>query len=255
MTPDPRPVVRVLPGNGHVEERLDAARAAAAALPRPFRIESVHYETSVRTFDALLDGVEADLADADLVYATGIGGLVHLALLARGTTRRRAIWQGPVLWGLESRRFPKIMRLPLMPRALTLALKTGPIRRRFERKHFLRPLDPALRSAFFDGYADARAFARWFGWLTPSLLRDLEPRLRGRQDLVDTVRVWWGSEDHVVTTEELRITERALGLDFDLEVKEGWAHYPMIDDPSAWVRDVAAVLDAQEESGAVATAP
>lgn len=255
MTATADPVVRVLPGNGHVEERLDAARGAAAELPRPFRIESVHYDTSVRAFDDLLDRVEDEVADADLVYATGIGGLVHLALLARGTRERPAIWQGPVLWGLESRRFPKIMRLPLMPRALTLALRTGPVRRRFERKHFLRPLDPDLRAAFFGGYDDARAFARWFGWLTPALLRDLEPRLGGRQELVDPIRVWWGREDHVVTPEELRITERALDLRFHLEIREGWGHYPMIDDPRGWAREVAAALEGPEGARGVASAP
>lgn len=242
MTGARLPVVHVLPGNGHVEERLDAARAAAAALPRPFELRSVHYDTDQESYGALSESVAKALDGTDLVYATGIGGLVHLSLLANGLVQGSAILQGPVLWGLKTRRFPRIMRLPLMPRALTLALRTGVIRRRFERKHFERPLDPALRRAFFGGYGDARAFARWFSWLTPALLEDLEPKLRGRRDLIEGVSVWWGDRDHVVTTEELRITERALELEFPLTRFEGWGHYPMIDEPEAWARAVSEAL-------------
>ena len=182
-TPHTR-TVAFLPGNGHVEERLGPARRAIETHTEgsQFELRSIHYDTSLRFFDELLDGVEADLQGADLVYATGIGGLVALALRARGFVDRPMVLQGPVLWGLETRRFPKLMRLPGMPRLLVAMLRQGFMQRRFEQKHFERPLDDGLRRAFFMGYRDARAFARWFSWLTPP------PAARARAEAAWTER-------------------------------------------------------------------
>jgi pimeloyl-ACP methyl ester carboxylesterase len=238
------PLVAFVPGNGHVDARLDPARAAVARLEpaERFALRSVDYGAHA-TFDALLDSVAAQLEGADLIYATGIGGLVLLALRARGGARAgRTVLQGPVLWGLETRRFPRLMRLPGMPRLLVLALRLPPIRRRFERRHFVRPLDPSLRAAFFGGYRDPAAFARWFAWLTPDLLRRLEAEIAGDRDVVRGVEAWWGERDHVVTPEELARTERALGLPIPLRTFEAWGHYPMIDAPDEWAREVSRAL-------------
>ena len=235
-------VVAFLPGNGHVDARLSFAREKAQTLEAGFELRSVDYGAAA-DFESLLDSVEAQVSGADLVYATGIGGLVYLALRARGApTGQRAILQGPVLWGLETRTFPKLMRLPLMPRALTLAISTGIIQRRFMRKHFTRPLTPEFQSVFFGGYGDARAFQRWFAWLTPQLLRDLEGALHRRADRLSGVTAWWGGRDHVVGLEELRRTEAALGLEIPVREFPAWGHYPMIDEPLEWVTEVAVAL-------------
>ena len=203
--PGALPTVAFLPGNGHVEERLERARAAVAARPagERFRIVTAAPNTGASSFDAMLDEVAAAVEGADLCHATGIGGLVLVALRARGLSAVPAILQGPVLWGLELRTFPKIMRLPLMPRALTLALRTPLAQRRFVSKHFRAAHPPEFLRAFFGGYRDARAFERWFEWLTPSLLRELEAQLGGEdgQARLADLTVWWGAHDHVVTTE------------------------------------------------------
>ena len=236
--------VGLLPGNGHVDARLAPARAAVERLAPDarFDLESVGYGEH-GTFDALLDDVRDRLDGVDLVYGTGIGGLVAVALRARGDLAGvPVVLQGPVLWGLETRRFPRVMRLPGMPRLLVLALSLGPVQRRFERKHFERPLEEPLRTAFFGGYRDAGAFARWFAWLTPDLLRRLEADLRGRPPLLDGVEAWWGSLDHVVGPEELARTESALGVSIPMRSFPAWGHYPMIDAPDEWVREVSLAL-------------
>lgn len=244
MTTAHPPLVAFLPGNGHVDARLDPARAAIDGLSdaQRFRMASCAVPTDLERFEDALSAVEEATRGADLIYATGIGGLVALALRARGAAPQPTILQAPVLWGLESRRFPKLMRLPLMPRALVLALRQGWVQRRFMRKHFRAPLRPDMRAAFFGGYRDASAFARWFEWLTPELLRSLERELAARPDWTADLEAWWGTHDHVVTPEELRITEAALGATIPLRTFDDWGHYPMIDDPGPWVREVAAAL-------------
>lgn len=238
------PSVAFLPGNGHAEERLERARAAAQA--EGFRITTAAPNTGAPSFDAMLEELAPAVESADLCYATGIGGLVLLALRARGRAAVPALLQGPVLWGLERRRFPKVMRLPLMPRALTLALRTPLAQRRFVSKHFREQHPPAFLRAFFRGYRDAGAFQRWFEWLTPGLLRDLEQRFEAApgEGALAGITVWWGQHDHVVTTDELRVTEAALQHRFPLEEFDAWGHYPMIDDPTGWAREVALALAA-----------
>ncbi len=235
-------VVAFLPGNGHVDGRLSFAREKAQRLDSGFELRSVDYGAA-SSFEALLDSVQEQTSGADLAYATGIGGLVYLALRARGAlVGQRAILQGPVLWGLETRTFPKLMRLPLMPRALTFAIARSGIQRRFMRKHFTRPLTPEFQEVFFGGYRDARAFERWFAWLTPQLLRDLEEQLRGRPDRLQGISAWWGGLDHVVGLEELRRTEAALGMEIPVKEFPTWGHYPMIDEPAEWVGEVERAL-------------
>ena len=73
-----------------------------------------------------LDEIEAWLdrhvEGGDLLYGTGIGGLVALSLRARGSiTHTPILLQGPVLWGLRERWFPRLVGDPgfLMSHCLT----------------------------------------------------------------------------------------------------------------------------------------
>ncbi|MEO0652292.1 MAG: alpha/beta hydrolase [Planctomycetota bacterium] len=237
------PRVALLPGNGWADVRAEPARAALAAAGDPFALEVCSYPAAA-TFEELLTALDARLGACDpaVVHATGIGGLVALALRARGHLRgRRLVLQGAVLWGLEQRRFPRLMRLPGMPRLLVAMLRTAPIRRRFARKHFLANHDAAFLERFFAGYADAGEFARWFAWLTPSLLRQLERELT--LEAMANLSAWWGELDHVVGLDELRQTERALGVTIPVQRFPDWGHYPMLDAPASWVKEVARDLE------------
>jgi pimeloyl-ACP methyl ester carboxylesterase len=245
--------VLFLAGNGHDPVRLEPVRAV---LEREERFELVVLEyASVETFDALLESLEsqtrriASKHDIRLVYATGIGALVALALRARGSLQDwPLVLQGGVLWGLEQRWFPRIMRIGPMPRLLAFAFGNKLIRARFAAKHLNSERSPEFLERFFEGYRDARAFENWFRWLTPALLRHLEQKLIGNPPALANIQAWWGEHDHVVGPEELRVTERALNFEFQLRRFAGWGHYPMIDDPEGWTREVSDVL---EKAGAL----
>jgi len=243
-----RPGVLFLGGNGHAPVRLEPARRALAERGDPFVLRDCPYPIGP-SFDGMLDELQRTIEawEAEhperLVHATGIGALVALALRARGALQDTdVVLQGGVLWGLEQRWFPKIMRVGPMPHVLAAALRLPVMRRRFVKKQFEHEPSADFQRAFFDGYDDGDAFATWFGWLTSDLLRRLERELPAQTGSLARLEAWWGARDHVVSLEELRITERALGTTIPVREFDAWGHYPMIDDPEGWVEELARAL-------------
>lgn len=261
-TTEPKPamqqkrVARVLflGGNGHSEERLDPARRALEALPETQQLElrAIRYpgfegRPRAASFEELLDATERDLDLADssgqgVVYATGIGALVALALRARATSpQRRLILQGGVLWGLEERLFPKLMRGP-MPHLLRAAFNTRLVQARFVRKHFRRTPSAEERADFFRGYARCGSFADLFRWLDAGLLRSLERSFAARPAALSDIEVWWGERDSVVGLAELERTQQILDTNWRVQTFPEWGHYPMLDVPGEWVQALADAL-------------
>jgi hypothetical protein len=179
-----------------------------------------------------------------LIYATGIGALVAVALRAgRRLGAHPLILQGPVLWGLEHRWMPRLARLGLAP-VIPRLFAWPAFQRDFVRRHFLSAPPMDVQRGFFDGYARCTAAADLFRWCGPSWLREIEKAVAKDPGALDGVQVWWGAHDPVVGPSELRWTERALGVRWPERTFAAWGHYPMIDDPEGWVRAVAATVPA-----------
>jgi hypothetical protein len=211
-----------------------------------FELVEIHYpgfegQARAPSFDAFLASVDGQLGEsgAEVGYASGIAALFALALRARRLARGvRWIFQGPVLWGLEHRFMPRLLRvLPAEP-ILRAAFGSPSYQRRFVKKQFLSTLDDAERDAFFAGYASCSAFADFFAWLGPPLLRDLERSFAEDRAALAGIEIWLGERDRVVDVDEVTRTERALGVSFPVRRFPSWGHYPMIDDAAGWVREV-----------------
>ena len=251
------PVVLFFGGNGHASARLQPARAALERMTRsgaitPFDIVEVPYPgfedrpraADAREFLAALADAVAGPSEGQgaIVYATGIGALFAVTLRAHGQLGRRPlVLQGPVLWGLERRWMPRLARAglaPLVPRLF----RQRAFQRHFIRRHFAGPPSRHVESSFFEGYARCAAAADLFQWCGPAWLRDVEEAVRERPRALDGVQVWWGGRDRVVGPDELRATEAALGVRWPERTLRHWGHYPMIEDPEGWVREVAATV-------------
>jgi alpha-beta hydrolase superfamily lysophospholipase len=225
-------------GNGHCAARLDAARRAAAG--GGIEIDEVAYpgfegRPRAETLEAFLNAAARAADGATFVYATGIGGLIALALRARGALAgARLVLQAPVLWGLEHRLMPRLMRQAAVRRAAQALFTSRAFQAAFARRYFERPLSADERAAFFDGYARCAAMTDLFASFTPAFLRDLETRLHADPTPREPIEVWWGGRDRVVTPDELRFTERALGVRWPVRAFPAWGHYPMIDVPAEW---------------------
>jgi hypothetical protein len=268
VIPGPIPRVIFLGGNGHAGVRLDPARRALAELAGsharpPFTIMDVPYpgfedRPRAGSFDELLLAIAGSIrapagdrrerdegAGRSLVYATGIGGLLALCLRARGEIAEvPLLLQAPVLWGLARRLMPRVMRMGLAQIALRRAFASSLFQTRFARKHFRRSPDPDLRARFFEGYARCSALPDFFAWLTPELLRRLEADFAARPEALRHIAIWWGERDTIVPVRELAWTKAALGVTWPVRLFPAWGHYPMIDDPSGWVRALSDAVEA-----------
>jgi pimeloyl-ACP methyl ester carboxylesterase len=246
-------------GNGHCAMRLAGARIALETLSEDQRFELIDVpypgfegrprESDLSSFLAFVSSsIRSNLKGAKqtLVYATGIGGLLALCLRARGELPAKLILQGAVLWGLERRWMPWLMRSSLVRKSFQSLFRAGWFRRRFVRKQFERPLSDAERDAFFDGYAQCPAATDLFDWIRPTLLRSLERDLRSRPDALRNLEAWWGGKDRVVGLDELQRTEKALGVRIPVRQFPTWGHYPMIDAPAEWTRTLADALETVE---------
>jgi pimeloyl-ACP methyl ester carboxylesterase len=243
--------IAFLGGNGHCAARLAAARGH---LPAEVELIDTPYpgfegRPRAESFERFLDAVGAHLREAAPVriYAMGIGGLLALCLRARGDLGEiPLLFQAPILWGLERRLMPKVMRLGLARFALTRLFASASFQSHFVSKYFTHP--PALETvrAFFDGYAQCAAAPDLFAWLTPALLRSLERDLAARPEALDGIEIWWGGRDRVATLQELAWTREALALGerWPVRVFPEWGHYPMIDDPAGWAEELARAVAA-----------
>jgi pimeloyl-ACP methyl ester carboxylesterase len=243
--------IAFLGGNGHCAARLAAARrhlpAEVELLDTPY--PGFEGRPRAESFERFLDAVGAHLRKTapDRVYAMGIGGLLALCLRARGDLRQiPLLFQAPILWGLERRLMPKVMRLGLARFALTRLFASAAFQRHFVSKYFTQPPAPETVRAFFDGYARCAAAPDLFAWLDSALLRSLERDLAARPEALDGIEIWWGGRDRVVTLQELAWTREALGPSerWPVRVFPEWGHYPMIDDPAGWAEELARAVAA-----------
>ena len=241
-----------LGGNGHCAARLAAARPFLAGRIDLDEVPYPGFEGRPRagSFEEFLAAVSRHLrrtAPAS-VYAMGIGGLLALCLRTRGELMETSLLlQAPILWGLERRWMPRLMRLGPARQALGRIFATAAFQRRFLAKCFTHPPKLETARAFFEGYARCPAAPDLFAWFNPSLLRSLERDLAARPIALERVRIWWGGRDRVVSLQELEWTRKALGLGdrWPVRVFPEWGHYPMIDDPEGWAGElVRAVADA-----------
>ena len=244
-------------GNGHAAVRLEAAREVLQERPGAAELVEVRYpgfegRPASATFAEFLDELSRDCRarEGDTVgaYATGIGALIALALRARGELDVPLIFQGPVLWGLEDRLFPKTMRIHAARKLLAWSLSRPWFQNRLIHRLFLKSPGADFRTRFFEVYRDCRAFGKLFTWFSPQLLRSLEMQFSQRPDLLDRITVWIGGKDRVVGPAEVSATERALRVHWPSAEFPTWGHYPMIDEPKEWADALCHALDVAKRS-------
>jgi pimeloyl-ACP methyl ester carboxylesterase len=239
-----RRIILHLGGNGHASVRLEPARRALGRVWPDVELVDVPYpgfegRPGVASWEGFLDDLARSIRSLEVqplaAYASGVGALVALGLRARGELEGvPLIFQGAVLWGLEERWFPWLMRFRPARGWLQAAFAIPRFQRRFARKQFQVEHDPAMLARFFEGYAACSAFGDFFDWLAPGYLRTLEQAFAARPDRFQGVTVWLGGRDHVVGLAEVEATRRAIAVDWPVVTFPTWGHYPALDVPEEW---------------------
>ncbi|MEC8512383.1 MAG: hypothetical protein VX015_09580 [Planctomycetota bacterium] len=231
----------VLGDLGHSLFRLSRARATSRAVG--FDVKEVLYpgfegRPEAESFDAFMESVEMQVDvyrlshSRPLIYATGFGALVLLALRARAKVPDLpSVVQGAVPWETVRRRGGDRDA----GAALRERMRDAAHQESFTRAHLHSPLDADERRSFFSGYASCDAIPALWDWLDAGWLASLEGALAARPPAVDDVRVWICGEDDLVAEDEHDAAVRALGAEWPVERAETWGHFPYLDDPGPWV--------------------
>jgi pimeloyl-ACP methyl ester carboxylesterase len=166
-----------------------------------------------------------------VVLGHGIGGSILLELLqAEPAIADLAIFHAPVGASLDRRFFPRLMR-PLWVREAGKRAFASPLFRPLWRRLLFRgPVPEAYLDRFFGEYAQCAAFAQMFDLITAEWFSNLQP-VRTPALLI------WGAEERVLRSGQHREFLRLLPGAFPVIVP-GWDHFPMIDCPEEYTREV-----------------
>ncbi|HSB62349.1 MAG TPA: alpha/beta hydrolase, partial [Vicinamibacteria bacterium] len=139
----------------------------------------------------------------------------------------------PVGAGLRSRRFPRLMALPGARRLGQWAFSTPLLRPLWRRRLFSRPVPRDYADRFFAEYRASAAFARMFDLITPGWFESLRP-------VPVPSALLWGERERVLTVDQAEAF-RPLLPGCLVSLPGRWDHFPMIEEPEAYAREVCAL--------------
>jgi pimeloyl-ACP methyl ester carboxylesterase len=164
----------------------------------------------------------------------GIGGSIVLEMLqstANGTDG--VILHAPVGARLDRRLFPKLMAIPGMRWLGRQVFSSAPARPFLRRLLFRGPVPADYSRRFFREYRSCQVFSQMFDLITAEWFSRLGP--------VDVpARLLWGGRERVLATSHVEAFERLLPR-ARVRVIEDWDHFPMIDAPADYAREIAAL--------------
>jgi pimeloyl-ACP methyl ester carboxylesterase len=212
----------------------DGVRLVAVTLPG---FGDAPADPTLTTLGAFAQHLER-LVDAEprprLLLGHGIGASIALELAQTSPGSADGfIFHAPVGARLESRWFPRLMRLP-GARTLGRRLFAASLLRPFWRARLFRhPVPASYLERFFEEYRSCAVFGSMFDLLTAEWFRGLKP--------IDAkTALLWGERDSVLGVDQAAAF-RPLLPGALVSFPGRWGHFPMIDAPEAYAREIAAI--------------
>jgi len=204
-----------------------------ADVPADATLQSMRdYAATIHTW------VEAEPAPVVLL-GTGIGGSFILEYVQHyADSVAGVILHAPVGTRLDSRRFPWLMKLPGMRslgQAMIASSLTSPL---FKRLLFMdHEVIPAnYLNRFFDEYRQCQVFGQMFDIITADWYNTLQPS--------DCPAVLlWGKEERVLSADHVQ-DYQALFPNNTVRLVPGWDHFPMIEQPAAYAKEISTLAQA-----------
>lgn len=170
--------------------------------------------------------------DPLVLLGTGIGGSIaleyaqHYALTLAGL-----ILHAPVGTRLDNRLFPRLMKLPGMRRTGQWVFSARLTRPLFRRMLFTQPLPSEVSERFFSEYRQCQVFGQMFDLITADWFASLRP-------IHTPAALLWGERERVLGVDQLADYKALLPRHL-VRVVPDWNHFPMLDQPEAFAREVA----------------
>lgn len=236
------PVILAVHGNGGGGERFALVRERVGTPPwitptlagfggRPL---DPSLATVADHADALLDRI-IELDEPPVVLGHGIGGSFALDLVSRHPQAVAGlILHAPVAADLDTRLFPRIMSTRPVRELVRRAIASRVARPVWRRLFFPHGAPSDVLDTFFEGYRGCRAFGQMFDIIDAEWFEALTP-ITG----VPTAVVW-GSQDRVLRSGQ---ADRVLVKvpEAEVVVREGWDHFPMIEQPDEYAEEIRAL--------------
>ncbi len=175
-----------------------------------------------------------------LLLGTGIGGSIALEY-AQHYPLDGLILHAPVGTRLDTRFFPRLMRLPGMAKLGQWAFSTPLLRPLWQRLLFSQPLPQQVTTRFFNEYRQCQVFGQMFTLITAEWWASLRP-------LDMPAALLWGEDERVLSVDQLE-DYKALLPRHVVRIVPGWDHFPMLEQPAAYAAEVSALATQLQDFG------
>ncbi len=164
----------------------------------------------------------------------GIGGSIALEAAQFASNEMDGlILHAPVGARLGPRLLPRLMALPGAGRIGPWVFSSRPLRPFWRRRLFSRAVPRDYLERFFAEYRACSVFSQMFGLITPAWFASLRA-VSVRAALL------WGERERVLMVDQLDAF-RPLLPGCLVSLPGGWDHFPMIEDPEAYAREISAL--------------
>jgi pimeloyl-ACP methyl ester carboxylesterase len=237
------PTVVAVHGNGGGASRFAAVAAVlrgradfrAVTLPG---FSSVPKDPALRTVADYADRLARDVeaaGPAPVLLGHGIGGSFALDLASRRPELLGGlILHAPVGAHLDTRLFPRLMASAPARAAARRLIASPALRPAWRRLFFPHGAPRHELTRFFDEYRTCEAFGDMFELITPAWFEALAPVRNVPAVLL------WGAGDRVLRSGQLGAIHAKVP-DAEVVVRDGWDHFPMIEQPEEYAREVLAI--------------
>ena len=187
--------------------------------------------TSVRDYaDWIVEHIAAE-SRPRVLLGTGIGGSFALDAAQRHAERIDGLLlHAPVGTRLDTRLFPRLMRRPAIRRLGRRLIASPWTRPLFRRLLFREALPRDYVRRFFEAYRHCAAFEQMFEIIHPAWFDGLRP-------VELPAALLWGERERVLHVDQLEDYRRLLD-EPEIRRVPGWDHFPMIEQPEEFIREV-----------------
>jgi pimeloyl-ACP methyl ester carboxylesterase len=209
----------------------DSIRFSAVTLPGFARVPPQPHLDSLAAYAVHLNSLLAVEKRPLILLGHGIGGSIALELAQHEEAGLDGlILHAPVGTRLERRLFPRLMALPGARRLGQWLFSARLVRPLFKRLLFSRPVPAAYLDRFFEEYRHCAVFGQMFELISPAWFKSLHPvRL--------PTALLWGEQERLLKVDQLD-DYRALCPNALVRIVPNWGHFPMIEQPEAYAREI-----------------